>query len=80
MTFLEQMDFAMDIYFKGRAPVLINKNGVVLHGQESLDVQIDSKECLVIRDVDISPEHWKVSPWPLTLESARQVWLKNRKT
>ena len=79
MTFLEDMNFAHDLYLKGSAPVLINKNGVVLHGQETLDMEIEPREFAVIRDIDVSAEQWKVSHWPLALESARQVWLKNRK-
>jgi hypothetical protein len=75
MTFPEQMQFALDLYAKGTAPVLKNKNGVVLHGQETLDAGMKPGEFVEIREVDISPEHWKVSHWPLTLESARQHWL-----
>jgi hypothetical protein len=78
MTFLEQMDFAMSLYLQGKAPVLINKNGIVLHGQETLDMKIDPKDVPILRDIDITAEEWKVSHCPLTLESARQVWLSRR--
>jgi len=80
MTFLEQMDFARSLYFKGKAPILINKSGVMLHGQEALDMQIDPKECPVLRDIDISKKEWDRSDWPMIFESARRVWLKNRPT
>jgi hypothetical protein len=43
MTFLQTMDFAMDLYSKGKSPILVDKSGVVLHGQETLDMGIDPK-------------------------------------
>lgn len=79
MTYLEQMNFALNLHFEGKAAVLIDKNGNVLHRQETLDMKLDPNEYAIIRDIDITLEGWRGSTYALTLESVWHKWLENRK-
>ena len=52
MTFDEAMNLALALYNTGQPVVLKDKNGNVLHGQETLETITDAKKYTVIPDVD----------------------------
>jgi len=73
------MEKAFEAYESGTPVVILDKNGHMLHGDDTCKTVVELKMPLKILQINDVDQHlFNASDWPERLEAARQVFMEDK--